>query len=167
MQAPVLLDADTAALTVQWAPQPGAAVYEVQLAIVSDSDPEWSTLSSTLQSTVLRKKNLQPDSQYLFRVRSKKGEWIPFSPASAPLSTLPASVSRMPEAPVRSDATSDAVTVTWKPVEGCSAYELQMAEAAAEGEELVWTTLSSAIKAPVAKKKSQLFIDFVTKYMVS
>jgi hypothetical protein len=136
--------------------QPGAAAYELQLAIVSDS-PEWSTLSSTLQSTVLRKKNLQPDSQYLLRVRSKKDdEWNPFTSASVPLSALPASVSRMPEAPVRSDATSDAVTVTWKPVEGCSAYELQMAEAAAEGQELVWTTLSSSIKAPVAKKKGQL-----------
>jgi hypothetical protein len=167
MRAPVLLDADTAALTVQWVPQPGATVYEVQLALVSTAEPEWSTLSSSLQSTVLRKKNLQPDSQHLFRVRSKKGDedWTAFSLASAPLSTLPANVSRMPEAPVRSDASSDAVTVTWSVVEGCSAYELQMAEVATEGEELVWTSLSSSIKAPVARKKGLCCSTFVHYYI--
>jgi Fibronectin type III domain len=158
MRAPVLLDADSTALTIQWAAAQAAttARYEVQLA--ASAEREWTTLSSTLQSTVLRKKNLVPRTSYLFRVRSKtnnEADWTAFSPPSAPLSTLGPNVSRIQEAPTSSEVTSDAITVTWSAVRGCTAYELQMAAVLAEGRELVWTTLSSSIKAAVVKKKGE------------
>ncbi|KAG5178096.1 thioredoxin-like-domain-containing protein [Tribonema minus] len=154
MKPPVLLDAGADTLSVHWRAEKGAALYEAQLEDTSSSPGEWTLLSSTLQSTRLRKKNLVPGRTYRFRVRAidSLGESGRLSEASEAFTTLSEGTNRIQESPqmVRSEA--EALTVQWKAVDACEAYELQMA-LWVEGEALAWTTVAAAVKAPIAKKK--------------
>ena len=73
----------TSSATVQWDPPPGVDVscYELQWKEARDS--AWSVASSSLQSTVCQKHNLDAGNQYHFRVRalhSRTGTWSPFTP---------------------------------------------------------------------------------------
>jgi Fibronectin type III domain len=156
MEAPTLLDAGTDSLAVQWLPHHEAVRYEAQMAVVPGD--EYTVLSSKLTSTQLRKKNLQPDTPYTFRVRAidRLGEPLPLSPPSAPFTTLPPLTQRLEQPPTLVRAEAGALSLQWPPVDACTGYELQMAAVAKEGQPLEWTTIAAALKMPSAKKKGEV-----------
>lgn len=51
---------------MQWQAVADAVRYEAQMQII---DADWQCLSTKLQSTRLRKKNLSAESSYRFRIR--------------------------------------------------------------------------------------------------
>ena len=72
----------TSSATVQWNPPPGVDVscYELQWKEARES--QWSIASSSLQSTICQKHNLEAGNQYHFRVRAlhaRTGTWSPFT----------------------------------------------------------------------------------------
>jgi hypothetical protein len=66
MDAPVVLERDHEAVQLGWRAVAGALSYELQMSCLSadsgDTDPEWKSLSSSIQSTNIRKKNLSEGS---------------------------------------------------------------------------------------------------------
>lgn len=80
------------AATLAWEKVEGADCYEVQLKVGAE---EFRTLSDKLSSTMVRKKNLQPNSEHQVRVRAKKGkDWGDFSDVLS-LTTLAPQVKRL------------------------------------------------------------------------
>lgn len=100
----LLLDATDTSITLSWDREPGSRgrgiVEEVQMRRVAslaspgpeddDATPAWDTLSSSVKSGAVRKKNLDPGKAYVFRRRSRQvNRSIPW----APLPSLPARAS--------------------------------------------------------------------------
>ena len=162
----VLVDADASSLTVSW-PQletsSDEAAYELQFRRSNSDDDSFQTLSSTLKSTQARKKNLDPDTPYQFRVRvASSTSDDDFVSHDAPFSTLTSDEeeSRM-TAPVAEGDGNRAAIVRWetaKDGKGADGYELQMRENAGGSP---WTTLASNFKNTEVRKKN---LDNVTGY---
>lgn len=72
--------------TVGWERVAGAEKYEVQIRTLrSGVEPVWRTLSAALSAPIVRKKNLSPASDYIFRARAYHGgKWGEWTGASAP-----------------------------------------------------------------------------------
>lgn len=68
------------ALLITWDKVDGATGYELQMR-ENDGGVAWSTISSSLSGTEVRKKNLSSKLGYQFRVRPNNSD-VPFSPAS-------------------------------------------------------------------------------------
>ena len=147
MQVPKLHDAECTALTIAWAPVPNAIKYEVQM---RDGPEEWTTLSSELTSTKMRKKNLQPEHAYCFRFRARDQiDWGEWSPPTEGLETLGAGTRQM-AAPQLQCADGISMTVKWEAVPEATMYEVQYREE--NGAE--WVTAHAALTGVAVRKKN-------------
>lgn len=72
--------------TVSWASAPEADCYAVQVRrMLSAPSLAWTTLSESLKGAAVRKKNLPPADDYVFRYRAqRKGAWGAWSAVSKP-----------------------------------------------------------------------------------
>lgn len=101
----LLLDASDQVITLAWEREPEeggrAIVEEVQMKTATmdsegqqeqgdgDKGSEWKTLSSSLKSGALRKKNLEPGTAYVFRRRARKARTVgPLLAAAAAVFSL-------------------------------------------------------------------------------
>lgn len=74
---------------------------------------------------MVRKKNLQPNTPYVFRVRARdKVDWLPFF-APATVHTTPPNLQKM-AAPRLDTRGHGFVAVAWEPVEGAEKYRIEM-----------------------------------------
>jgi thiol-disulfide isomerase/thioredoxin len=117
-------------------------------------DLEWSTLSSTLKATTIKKKNLSRNHEYFFRVRgfnSKTNDWSSFSTIGSTgfeVLSIDALLMDPPELDIRD---TSSITVRWKTVEKCSGYRLRYRQ---EGDS--WNVVPSVISNTQVKKKGLL-----------
>lgn len=150
----ILLDARADSLTVTWPASEGATRYRLEFR--TSVQEEFQLLSEKLTQTQAKKKNLQPDTEYFFRVAPVVGDtlkedlWISHEVAFRTLSTEQSD--KAMEAPKAVGAGSNqALKVSWSKVADAPGYELQMRENAG-GED--WTTIAPSLSGTEAKKKN-------------
>ena len=146
-------------VTIWWAPVPGATHYELQLKQLESSvpttttttttttspnatsnattpkHPVWTTVSSTLTGTIVKKKHLLSHATYLFRYRCRDNKYTggclsPWSSHSSEATTLASNVVRPapPTLYVKNGTTATSLTVQWEDMKekATSGYDLQM-----------------------------------------
>lgn len=150
-----LIDARSDSLTVSWPATEGASKYILEYKTADDDD--FVLLSDKLSQPQARKRNLTPDTQYLFRVAAVALEeegrsWLTHEEPFTCLSTEQDEKSMA--APKVSDAGSNqALRISWNNTEGDSSggYELQMRENQG-GEE--WKIIAPSLSGTEVKKKN-------------
>ncbi|EKU21455.1 tsa family domain-containing protein [Nannochloropsis gaditana CCMP526] len=104
------------------------AMEEPGLTDHGDAVGEWCTLSASLKSNMVRKRNLSHSTPYRFRVRVRdKVDWLPFQTSSL-LHTLSTFVQRMAAPRGEVGGAAGCVTLSWEPVEEAAAYAVHMRE---------------------------------------
>lgn len=149
-----LLDARSDSLTITWPAAAGASRYILEFNTESDSD--FTELSSKVTQPQARKRNLAPNTRYFFRVTAVVNEttqpWITHSDAFLTLSKE--QDKRSLAAPTTTPSGNQALVVSWRaPPTGApvSAYELQMREN--EGGR-TWTTIAAKFSGTEVRKKN-------------
>lgn len=146
METPIILEVDHNSVLLGWAPFPDAIVYELQL---QSGDEEWKSLSTTVKSTSIRKKNLVEGISYRFRIRPQLASgWDIFSEPTAAINVL-LPTAMMMDAPVLSTKDGASVTIEWPSVEGCEGYSLRYRSE----QQLGWSHIDSVLHSNKAKKK--------------
>lgn len=144
--APELLECDIESLTLHWDTKRGTEAYELQLR--EGENGTWSTLSNSIRGNLIRKKNLDNETTYFFRVRARdRVDWFDWSTVSRGMSVLKPSSKRL-EAPIVDSCDSESITVKWGAVEGSTGYELRFRE---DGK--FWVDIKAKINGTVARKK--------------
>jgi hypothetical protein len=69
MDCPVLFEVDHDSILLGWSAPVGALEYELQM--TAGEEEEWRTLSASIKSTSIRKKNLVSETPYKFRIRCR------------------------------------------------------------------------------------------------
>mmetsp|Transcript_8052 Transcript_8052/g.14275 ORF Transcript_8052/g.14275 Transcript_8052/m.14275 type:complete len:343 (-) Transcript_8052:78-1106(-) len=81
-------DGNFAAL-LHWTAVPNASAYAIEMRTLDSPTLEWTLISDKLKSTSVRKKNLKPAKDYIFRTRAQQGDkWTPWSSVSTPVPTM-------------------------------------------------------------------------------
>ena len=152
MNTPVVIEIDHVSVLLGWRPVTGALTYELQMQ-EGDEDGEWKSLSSGIQGTNIRKKNLIEGVLYQFRVRCKLATgWDDFS-SSTGIQVLPTTTLQLsPPTLLTKDTTS--VTLHWSPPDD-SELELEGYRLRYRAEDsLEWTYVDTTLKNTQVKKKS-------------
>jgi len=138
----ILLDASEDSLTVSWPTVKGAAQYPLELRQASEAT--FSTLSTKLSQTQVRKRNLKPSTDYFFRVSANEKVWT----QSQAFSTLPLGTTRLDAPSVVNAGSNHALLISWTP---SGPVELQMRENIG-GQD--WNTISPSFDGAQVKKKN-------------
>jgi len=67
IDAPIVVSADSEAITLSWAAVDAASTYSVEMR--TDCESQWACVTNSLKSPAMRKKNLQKKTSYFFRVK--------------------------------------------------------------------------------------------------
>lgn len=149
MQIPFLLERDYSSISVAWVETDltRPKFYELEICECGI----WRSLSSNISSTTIRKKNLSPDVEYAFRVRSQENGtsfWSAFTLPSEPMTVLPSN-KKMLDAPTLVSRDSQSLTIMWADGELRDGYKLRFRTDACHS----WENISSVIRDKVVKKK--------------
>ena len=146
MEPPQVIEVDHNSVLLGWHPMRGGALeYELQM---KSGDEEWITLSSTIKATTIRKKNLENNIIYQFRIRSHLNEgWDMFSQPTEV--RVISQAKKLLEPPVLKAHDGSSITVEWEPVEGVEGYRLRYREE----DNLNWHYVDAVIHSNMAKKK--------------
>ena len=147
---PVLIECDHSSLTVGWNSVAGSTAYELEMK--ENDSTEYRALSSTIAKNYVKKKNLLPNSTYIFRVRAKVNDvWTSFSSDSVPLRVTSTETKQL-EPPTLTTHDSVSVTLAWKPVDGASGYNIRYRIE----DSPVWEYVSAVLAGTILKKKNLL-----------
>lgn len=124
LEAPLCLESDHTSVGVAWDALEEAECYE--LALSTNEDPEWRSLSSNLKTNFIKKKNLVQGISYFFRIRfqTKENVWSRWSSPSEPMRVVRTDVKQM-DAPVVTTRDGISLTVAWNAVAGADGYKLK------------------------------------------
>lgn len=150
-----LIDSTDSSLTVSWVEVPGALRYVLQYRRDTSSDQMvFDTLSDSLATTQVRKRNLDQGG-YFFRVGAiKDGDELPerWITHAEPFRVLTEEEEKTRMAqPKVEPAGNKAAKVSWNAVDGASGYELQMRE---NNGGAAWITLAASITGNEVRKKN-------------
>ena len=149
IEAPFSLERDHDSITIIWRCTGSEDHSNFELEMCESGS--WKSLSNSITSKTIRKKNLHQGVEYLFRVRSKlKGEsvWSPFSDSSQPMSVLPANV-KILDAPKFRSNDSQSVTLQWMDGTTREGYKIRF-----RGEsDYNWQHVNSIVRDKVVRKK--------------
>jgi thiol-disulfide isomerase/thioredoxin len=152
MDAPFLLERDHNSVTIAWLDVDSKTAKTFELEICEEGD--WRSLSKSISTTSVRKKNLKQAIPYLFRVRSQtKGSttWSPFSISSDPVTVLPATT-KLLEPPTLRSKDSQSLTVQWTDDTSRDGYSLRY-RTETNNE---WQVIASVLQDKVVRKKGLL-----------
>lgn len=145
----ILLDARSDSLTVSW---PGTKLAKCYILEYRTRDSDWECLSESLQQTQVRKKNLDSECEYFFRVAAVfddgPGEWMYQEEGFIPLTEEEEEYAMDP--PNVRKLEDECLVISWNPVEDAYAYELQMRENTGGAE---WFTIADEIEVTEVKKR--------------
>jgi len=134
-------------VTVEW--RGGMPPFDV--AFRADQG-EWRTLSEHTSNRLLRKKNVEPGHVYEFKVTSGEDTSKPITVVLCSEPTpAPPKVVRIELSP--GDSSKQECTLTWEPAFNQTQFELQY-RALSDDMPSGWTTATSELKTPSAKKKN-------------
>lgn len=145
----VLLDARSDSLCVSW---PGTTLARCYILDYRTADSDWECLSENLRQTQVRKKNLDPEYEYFFRVAAVfddgPGEWMLHDEGFYPLTEEEEEYAMAP--PKVRKLEKECLVISWEHVEDAYAYELQMRENTGGAE---WFTIADEVEAREVKKR--------------
>jgi thiol-disulfide isomerase/thioredoxin len=148
MAAPNLLERDHSSISVVWVTKLDSKKYELEIS----ENGIWRSLSNSIATTTIRKKNLEQGFEYCFRVRSQDpvtASWSAFSNPSEPMSVLSHTI-KILDPPTLLSKDSQSVTIKWignnNHEEG---YNLRFR---AETDQS-WQVINSVIRDNVVRKK--------------
>ena len=144
-----LLDARSDSLTVSWPRIKRARLYILEF---RTSETAWERLSDDIRQTQVRKRHLDPNFEYFFRVAAVFddgfGEWLFHEEGFVPLTQEAEDYAMAP--PTVRNAEADCLVITWERVHSAHAYELQMRENIGGAE---WFIVGDNIKTTEVKKR--------------
>lgn len=147
MDAPVVIERDHNSVLLGWNHVPMSLEYELQMNTTSN-DENWQTLSSTIKGTTIRKKNLEENILYKFRIRCHLKEgWDMFS--------LPTEVqvvthrTKLLDPPILKSHDGSSITIEWESIDNVEGYRLRYREE----NNPHWHYVDSIIHSNMAKKK--------------
>lgn len=149
MDAPFCLERDHSSITVAWEDKETACTKQYELEIFENGS--WRSLSDTIRTKTIRKKNLLQSVEYLFRIRSKaKGSttWSSFSNSSEPAMVLSHSIKTL-SAPTLSSRDSQSLTIQWVDELPRDGYKLRYRADTDHS----WQNISSIVRDKVVRKK--------------
>jgi thiol-disulfide isomerase/thioredoxin len=153
LNPPVLVERDHTSMLIAWDRHDEAVHYELQLNITHDTQTEsaWTSLSSTLKSNFVKKKNLVDGTPCRFRVRfaNKDGIWCSWSQPSESFYVL-ASAVRLMDIPEFFAHDGNSVTIRWKEISGAKGYHIRYRD---EANISNWEQIHDTLKSTIAKKK--------------
>jgi thiol-disulfide isomerase/thioredoxin len=154
MSSIIVLDARADSLTVTWPASDGVARYRLEFRKASQD--EFQLLSDKLTTPQAKKKNLDPDTEYFFRVATIGNDevmgdtWMIHDAAFRTLSTEHGNMA-MPAPTAVGAGSNHALKVSWSKVSDASGYELQMRENAGGAD---WSTIAPSLSSTEVKKKN-------------
>ena len=144
-------DSDATSACVMWSAAPRAASYAVQMREVGAE--AWTTLSTTLKATKVRKNKLAPSTAYEFRVAAVDGGGAVGEYSGVAAVASREGVEQQP-APVVSGVDGEGVTVSWSG--GVGPYALQYAAEEDLGQDSAtpWKLAAASVTGTAAKKRN-------------
>jgi hypothetical protein len=174
MPAPWFKTAGEGAVLVCWQKQYAASGYELQMKEMMpglSQEEGWNTIAARLSNTEVKKKNLYSVNGYQFRVKPLDGPMAAYgysnhsNPVVLPQTSrmrqahqqrAQAAVNRstysMPAPWFKGANEKNAIVVCWQKQAKTTAYELQMKECGAQGEQ--WATIAARLTSNEVKKKN-------------
>lgn len=144
-----LIDARSTSLTVTWPETKGATQYRLEYRTADEEG--FTVLSEGLKSTQARKKNLNSDQAYFFKVTPlPNGEPVSHSEAFRTISTE-ADTNSMTAPKVSQPIYNQSLVISWEKSESADSYELQMRENVGGAP---WTTIAPKLSSLEVKKKN-------------
>lgn len=144
-----MLDARADSLTVSW---PGNRLALCYVLECRTSTSDWVCLSENLKQTQVRKKNLDSEFEYFFRVapvfEDGEGEWMTHEEGFFPLTDEEEDYCMA--APVVRKVENECLSIGWEIVDDAYAYELQMRENTGGAE---WFTVAAELEVTEVKKR--------------
>jgi hypothetical protein len=141
-----LFDASEDSLTLSWPAVTRAVRYELQWRRADDSEDAWKSASDKITNLAVKKRGLEPDTAYMFRVRARDDvDWHEFG-ATECFTTLRDGTQRLAP-PTLADASGADLLVTWRTVADSSRYEIQFWEDGSG-----WRSASSKLKGSSVRK---------------
>lgn len=159
MNKPIIIEVDYNSVLLGWNKINSSIEYELQLLIKEknenerielniENEEEWKTLSSTIKGTTIRKKNLEENKIYFFRIRSHFNDgWDMFSEPTI-VQVIPSHI-KLLDPPILKSRDNVSITVEWEPVDNVEGYKLRYREE----DNLDWHYVDSIIHSNIAKKK--------------
>ena len=115
---------------------------------IKEEENEWKTLSSTIKGTTIRKKNLNENEIYLFRIRSHLNDgWDLFS-LPITVQVLSSQIKTI-NPPILKSRDNQSITIEWEPIDNMIGYKLRYREE----NNLSWHYIDSIIHSNIVKKK--------------
>lgn len=143
------MDARSDSLTISW---PGTKLATCYILECRTADTDWEVLSENLTQTQVRKKNLDPEFEYFFRVAAVfddgPGEWMFHEEGFFPLTEEEEEYAMA--APRVRKLENECLVISWDPVDDAYAYELQMRENTGGAE---WFTIANELEVTEVKKR--------------
>lgn len=132
---PYLIEADYSSLLLAWDQPHPSALTELQMASTQsetglEADSPWESLSDHILTHIIKKKNLDAEKLYFFRVRchdSASDPWKDFSEPSQAMRVLSSHVKQLVP-PVLASRDGVGVTITWNEVAECKGYLIRYRE---------------------------------------
>ncbi|EKX33845.1 hypothetical protein GUITHDRAFT_155920 [Guillardia theta CCMP2712] len=148
MQWCVVHDVEAEAVTLSWSKVPNAVKYEVQ--IKQEEGGDFTTISDSLTSTLVRKKNLKPNTEYFARVRHRDAlDWSGFcEPVS--FHTLAGQDVKRLEHPQVVSRDGESITLQWPTAPDCESYTVEIRS----DKDPTWRTISDHLKNNIVRKKN-------------
>lgn len=160
-ECPFLQEVTFDSMTVAWTPvkaNSGSShpTYELQMQEQERNGhekSEWRTLSSSLSTPVVKKKNLKPNYLYWFRVRPVESAEHTWSPSSGPWQIPDATTTVQLDAPTLVSADAESVTLKWGEAAGVEleGYKVRYRDDASCGR---WTEISTLLQGTSLRKKN-------------
>ena len=164
MNSPYLIEVDHDSILFGWQAVPDVIEYELQMqtkTIVDklfedgrddkQEESEWKTLTSSLNGTEARKKNVDHLHTYRFRIRPRYSSgWDLFSEPSDFYSPAHPDNSIL-EPPVVMDRDTSSITLKWNEVEGAKGFMLRYRVASCAKFE--WHTVDNVLNTNTVRKK--------------
>jgi thiol-disulfide isomerase/thioredoxin len=170
MEPPVLVERDHQSVTIGWVKNSSVfeisdvTKYELQYAALKEGDDlHWVSLSKALTGNIIRKKNLEANTSYKFRIRCYLGEDMDaeadFSSSSDSFFVLGSDMLLM-SPPEKVSSETNSITVKWGEVGGAEGYKLRYKKST----DISWTRIDTIISGMTIKKKG---LDMACAYCFS
>lgn len=150
MEPPVVIDLDHHSILLGWIAFPNCLQYELQMCGDPIVEENWTSLSTKIKSTSIRKKNLTSSATLFFRVRPLINTgWELFSGSSEPI-VIPDTDALIMNPPSLSTSDSGSLTIQWENVPDTTGYSIRYREDNINE----WNYIATVIHGNVVRKKN-------------
>ena len=138
----------TGRLKISWEEVPYAVEYQVYRSLTGE-DGSWSRISTTAKTSITNSKNMEPGTEYFYKVIALAKMKV----ANSEYSEIKSAVCTLAKPVVTTEynAAKNGVKVSWEPVEGAVQYKLYRSLTGKDGS---WSRISTTTKTTVNNTKN-------------